>query len=238
MLAQACSAKAGGTGALTGGLEDSGTEAAAAEDSSLSGDSGGTQGGTPSADDGSSGAPHSSSHDAGQPLASGPHDAGRADAATTVSGDAGNLDSLRQLCVDHINMYRATLNLAALARANPTQEACSDKGAMQDGTTNMPHSSAGMCPGFGGQDTCPQLPVGGFGGATLQSSLLQCLDQMWAEGPPPSGTSVMQCIQDYQGCFLKHGHYINMSMASYKTVSCGFYEVSSTDWWGNQDFAY
>jgi hypothetical protein len=137
--------------------------------------------------------------------------------------------------VDHINMYRATLNLAPLKRATPAQEACSDMGASMDATTNSPHYSAGGCPPFGAQDTCPDLPVGGFSGATLQSSLIQCLDQMWAEGPPPG--TVMACIQDYQGCFLKHGHYINMSDSSSKIVSCGFYLMSNGHYWGNQDFA-
>ncbi len=133
-------------------------------------------------------------------------------------------------------MYRATINVAPLVRASPSVEACSDQGAMHDSTTNMPHSSAGTCPGTGAQDTCPDLPVGG--GATLLSSLTQCLDQMWAEGPPPAGTTVAQCIQDYTGCFLQHGHYINMSDSYMHNsgVSCGFYQMPGGAYWGNQDF--
>jgi hypothetical protein len=160
---------------------------------------------------------------------------GHADAASSGNTDAGNsLDAVRQACVDHINMYRTKIGLTALARATGT-EACSDRGAMQDATSNMAHSSAGMCPGTGGQDTCPYLPVGGT--MTLLSSLTQCLDQMWAEGPPPSGTTIQQCIQDYTGCFLKHGHYINMSAPGYTSVSCGFYLMSNGAYWSNQDFA-
>jgi hypothetical protein len=162
-------------------------------------------------------------------------DGGGADSSVSASGDGGSLDAIRQACVDHINMKRATLNLPPLMRATPAQEACSDMGAMKDATSGGAHSSAGSCPPFGAQDTCPQLPVGGFSGATLQSSLIQCLDQMWAEGPPPG--TIMACIQDYQGCFLKYGHYINMSDSSSKRVSCGFYKMSSGDYWGNQDFA-
>jgi hypothetical protein len=235
-LAQACSGRGGSTGGLAGGFDETDLDAAAVADSSPPADDGNATL-PPSADDASSTPPASKPRDAGRVDGSASRDAGRPDAAVVV-GDAGDLDALRQTCVDHINMYRATLNLSPLARATPSQEACSDKGAKQDGSTDMAHSSGGMCPGFGGQDTCPDLPVGGFGNATLQSSLIQCLDEMWAEGPPPSGTSVDQCIQDYTGCFLKHGHYINMSMASYHTVSCGFYEISSASWWGNQDFAY
>jgi hypothetical protein len=109
-----------------------------------------------------------------------------------------------------------------------------------DASSALPASSprtAGRVDASASRDA-GRADAGGFGNATLQSSLIQCLDEMWAEGPPPAGTSVDQCIQDYTGCFLKHGHYINMSMASYHTVSCGFYEVSSASWWGNQDFAY
>ena len=181
----------------------------------------------------------SSSQGSDASIQSSPRDARAPDAASAGNPDSSDsLDAVRQACVDHINMYRATLKLAPLARASASVEACSDQGAMHDATTNMAHSSAGMCPGTGAQDTCPDLPVGGFSGATLMSSLMQCLDQMWAEGPPPSGTTVAQCIQDYSGCFLKHGHYINMS-DSYMMqtgVSCGFYQMSNGDYWGNQDF--
>jgi hypothetical protein len=161
-------------------------------------------------------------------------DANPPEAASTTGDAADALDAARQACVDTINMYRATLNLGALSLAPASIEACSDRGAMQDATTNTPHSSAGMCPNAGGQDTCPDLPIGG--GATLVSSLKQCLAQMWAEGPPPSGTTVAQCIQDEAGCFEEHGHYINMSGPGYTWVSCGFYMMSSGDYWANQDF--
>jgi hypothetical protein len=146
------------------------------------------------------------------------------------------LDAIRQACVDRINMHRASIGVAALARASASVEACSDQGAMHDATTGSAHSSAGTCPGTGAQDTCPSLPVGG--GATLLSSLNQCIDQMWAEGPPPSGTTVAQCIQNYSGCFLQHGHYINMSDSyMHQTgVSCGFYQMSNGAYWCNQDF--
>jgi hypothetical protein len=128
-------------------------------------------------------------------------------------------------------MYRATLNLPPLTRATPADEACSDMGAMKDASAG-PHSSAGMCPGFGAQDSCPDLPVGA--GYTLQSALLQCLQQMWNEGPPPG--TVQACIMDYTGCFLQHGHYINMSSSTSTTVSCGFFMMSNGHFYGNQDF--
>ena len=57
---------------------------------------------------------------------------------------------------------------------------------------------------------------------------------MWAEGEPPIPRD--ECIRDYQGCFLPHGHYINMSSATSQVVSCGFYEMPNGRWWMNQDF--
>jgi len=170
--------------------------------------------------------------------------AGMAAAGTAAAGGGGSsgnpsddMDALRQTCVDYINMYRATLSVAALNRATPSQEMCSDTGAQQDGDSGQAHGSAGMCQGLGGQDTCPGWGVGGFSGnATLADALTNCLDQMWAEGPPPVPEA--QCIQDYQNCFLKHGHYMNMSNAMYHVVSCGFYEMSDGSWWMNQDFGF
>jgi hypothetical protein len=141
-------------------------------------------------------------------------------------------DAVRQACVDEINMYRATLGRAPLRRATPEQEACSDRGAQNDATKNAPHDSAGSCPGFGGQNTCPGWPVNRFGGE--QPALEMCLMQMWDEGEPP--IPVNQCIQMYDSCFLPHGHWINMQMESYGVVSCGFYTMPNGNVWMNQDF--
>jgi hypothetical protein len=159
-------------------------------------------------------------------------------ASPAPSGD--ELSSLRQVCVDRINSHRATMSLPALARETPEIEACSDRGARQDAESNRPHGSSGMCfepPMYwgGGQNTCPSLPIGGFGNATLESSLLRCLDQMWAEGPPPAPTTVPQCIED-PTCFSRHGHWINMIQTMYESVSCGFYEKADGSYWSNQDF--
>src|SRR5207248_577083 len=112
-----------------------------------------------------------------------------------------------------------------------------------DALANAPHSSAGMC--FktapyvdAGQNTCPSVRVGGFGASTLQDGLKQCLDSMWNEGPPPAGTTLQQCEADTSpgGCFLSHGHYINMTQMMYKSVSCGFYMKSDGTYWANQDY--
>jgi hypothetical protein len=71
-----------------------------------------------------------------------------------------------------------------------------------------------------------------------RSSFERCLQQMWDEGPPPAPLTIDQCIMDRAqgGCFLSHGHYINMIQTMYKSVSCGFYEKADGSYWANQDF--
>jgi hypothetical protein len=167
--------------------------------------------------------------------------------AMTGSGGAGGgmptgtaeVEALRQVCVDTINMYRSTVNvmpaLMPLARGTPADETCSDDGAKIDGDSGQAHKSAGMCMGYGGQDACPGWPVGGRGYATLEAALLDCLKKMWDEGEPPVSRS--ECQKDYQGCFLKYGHYLNMSDPNYTGVVCGFYLMEDgMSWWMNQDF--
>lgn len=151
-----------------------------------------------------------------------------------------DIDALRQLCVDYINMYRATLGLMPMRRASPEQEECSDRGAQMDGDSGRAHGSAaaGLCRsvGLGGENTCPGWRVGGFSGnATLADALTNCLDAMWDEGEPP--VSRQECQADYQGCFLKHGHYLNMSDPNNRVVACSFYKMASGAYWMNQDFA-
>lgn len=169
-------------------------------------------------------------------------DAGSAnDAGGTSGGDAGDdpYANARQVCVDTINMYRATKNLPPLQRASASRESCSDKGAEKDGKSGVPHSSAGSCQGLGAQNACPGYPVGGFGGsATLEDAIKFCLKQMWAEGEPPEGGK--ECISKYfkgdTACFLAHGHYLNMIDTNNAVVSCGFYDMGNNKFWMNQDF--
>jgi len=201
--------------------------------------------------------------DAGKPAApeasvpkdagAGPKDAGSpttvGDAGPSVSGvSAEELESLRKVCVDEINMYRATLSLPALERPTLQHESCSDQGAKKDGDSKQAHGSAGAgnpCatpgmrtfPGFQSQNTCPGYPVGARGAATIADALKGCLKQMWAEGEPPGGEK--KCLDDYfagnTACFLAHGHYINMKN-TFKKVSCGFYDMGKSTYWMNQDF--
>ncbi|HVW30271.1 MAG TPA: hypothetical protein VHC69_33165 [Polyangiaceae bacterium] len=154
------------------------------------------------------------------------------------SGVLGDVDMLRQTCVDTINMYRATKMLAPLTRASASVEACSDMGAQSDGTTMVAHGSAGKCPGMSAQDTCPGWPPQQYGGAA--GALKACLQSMWNEGEPPEGRDM--CLQEYFSgniaCFEKYGHYLNMSDPSNTVVSCGFFVMSSGALWMNQDLGH
>jgi hypothetical protein len=150
----------------------------------------------------------------------------------TVGGD--DFEALRQACVDTINAYRATLGLAALARASADLELCSDDGAELDATTGQAHGSAGDCGGLGGQNTCPGWNPNFYGGEV--NALNACLEMMWDEGEPPMPRN--QCVQpaNYQTCFLVHGHYMNMSDPGYSVVACGFYRMPNGEIWMNQNF--
>ena len=188
------------------------------------------------------------------PDAAAPRDAGGPVAPVSDAGSVSGvppdeLETLRQVCVDEINMYRATLMLAPLKRATPEQELCSDRGSQKDGIAKVAHGSAGAgnpCsngkygsfPYFGAQDTCPGWPVGARGAATIADAMKGCLKSMWAEGIPAEGVDA--CIAEYRkgniDCFEMHGHYINMSSTTSKAVSCGFYNMGNNTYWMNQDF--
>jgi hypothetical protein len=167
---------------------------------------------------------------------------GAAGSGMTASGAIPDIDMLRQHCVDTVNMYRTMVSgLQPMKRASAAQEECSDRGAQMDGDSMQAHGSAraGLCRsvGLGGENTCPGYPVGGFSGAkTLADALDGCLKQMWGEGEPPVSRS--DCQADYSGCFLKYGHYLNMTDPNNHVVSCGFYKMMNGSYWMNQDFAF
>jgi hypothetical protein len=166
-------------------------------------------------------------------------------------GSSTDLEQWRQLCVDEINMYRATLpSLKPFKRGNAMQEACSDRGAQSDGDSMQAHGFARMdsaanlvtCRNkptrglLGGENTCPGWPVGGKGGgsyASVVDAVKSCLKSMWAEGEPPGGRAA--CTD---ACYEAHGHYINMTDPGASSVSCSFYKMNDgKSWWMNQDFS-
>jgi hypothetical protein len=129
-------------------------------------------------------------------------------------GSSNAYETATEDCVDAINMYRATLGLAAYTRWT-AEEPCVDGQAQADAASGTAHSAFGKC-GESAQNECPGWP------GPPETMITQCLAQMWAEGP---GTD-----------FSTHGHYINMSSTSYTQVSCGFYVQSDMSVWATQDF--
>lgn len=172
----------------------------------------------------------------------GTHDGGRDAAPGDAGANPGDpYASLRELCVDTINMYRATKSLPPLMRASASEEACSDEGAEFDHMRGRAHGSAAAnaipCRRRGvAQNSCPDYGHGGRRGG-IDQALTSCLKQMWDEGEPPGGVDA--CLQAYfdgdTACFLAHGHYINM-IADKTAVSCGFYDTGEGEVWMNQDF--
>jgi len=171
--------------------------------------------------------------------------------AAVAAGDGGDYEAVRQVCVDTINMYRGTRGLPPLMRADAQREACSDEGAKYDGELNrgrpanqieghkstMNRSATCRTLGFGAQNACPNWTVGTrTGNPTLADAIKRCLASMWAEGEPP--IPVSECIRDQTpgGCFLTHGHWINMTATNSTWVACGFYLVGNGTYWMNQDF--
>ena len=127
----------------------------------------------------------------------------------TTDPTAGDPDeAATQLCVDTINMYRATLGLPALARWTDA-ELCSDEEAASDGASGTPHGAFGKC-GESAQNECPGWP------GPPADMITGCLELMWAEGPGED--------------FNLHGHYINMSNPAYTKVACGFAEGMNGIW--------
>ena len=178
---------------------------------------GGSAGATGSADAGAAGTSGTAgAGTAGNNGTAGAGTAGKSGAAGSgVAGAGGVLEAARQACVDKINAFRATLNLAALTRWT-ADESCADGQAKADSQANVAHSAFGTC-SESAQDECPGWPSV----ASIAGGSTSCLDQMWAEGP---GT-------DYS----KHGHYINMSNPAYKQVACGYYTTPAGKVWAVQN---
>ncbi len=130
-----------------------------------------------------------------------------ASASDTTTGGGAD-EGATQLCVDTINMYRATIGLPALQRWTEAED-CADAECVSDGMSGVPHGAFGMC-GEGAQNECPGWP------GPPETMITGCLELMWNEGPGED--------------FNKHGHYINMSNPGYTRVACGFAEVNGQIW--------
>lgn len=198
-LALACEVKDAGTatdGASSGGATDA-----------TDGASGATSGEPVTTGGASEPLPTSTSGEPGTTDATADPDATTGPGPGTSTGDPGTTtgavdpdEGATQLCVDTINMYRATLGLPALARWKDAED-CADAECVSDGMTGVPHGAFGMC-GESAQNECPGWP------GDPETLIVDCLAVMWAEGPGED--------------FNLHGHYINMSNPAYTRVACGF----------------
>jgi hypothetical protein len=118
-------------------------------------------------------------------------------------------------CVARVNQFRACVCLPPLPRWS-AGEACADQDAQYDSQQNSAHAGfqAGICTSGNAQDECPN-----WGKTTPEKVIDGCLQMMFDEGPPPSGTCTGQCYSD-------HGHYINMTGTKY-TASGGIWAVQN-----------
>jgi hypothetical protein len=135
------------------------------------------------------------------------------------SGSSGAVDpavtAARQQCMQIINMYRATLSPPSPPLTEDTMdEPCVDTQAHADYTAMTPHSAFGNCY-EGAQNECPGWP------GPPSSIMTNCLQQMWAEGPPPQG---------------QVNHWYNMQNPQATRLACGFYQDPQGTWWATQDF--
>ena len=128
--------------------------------------------------------------------------------AVASDGSTAVGDADRQLCIDLINQYRATLGLAPYTRWT-SAEGCADGQAQSDSQTGTAHGAFGDC-GESAQDECP-----GWGGPPA-TAIKGCLQMMWSEGPGG-------------------GHYENMR-SNRKLAACGFYVLANGKVWAVQDF--
>jgi hypothetical protein len=122
----------------------------------------------------------------------------------------------RAACLNVINSYRAMVGAPALVR-NTAKEPCADAQAKVDAQHNTAHYAYFNGPSCivnnvtDRQNECPAW--WGPPETTIQS----CIQKMYAEGPGG-------------------GHYDVLTKASYKSVACGIYVVSSNNVWMVQNY--
>ena len=134
------------------------------------------------------------------------------------TGTVASRSLLETTCVEEINRYRASVQLAGL-EAWADSAMCFSRQAALDIKGGKGHANFGLCK-ESAQNTCP----GWSASETVESQvsvLRNCLRSMWNEGPG----------SDYS----KHGHYTNMTNSGYRKVGCGF-AFASGSLWINMDF--
>ena len=217
LLPAACSDSDGsptGGGSLSSGSGDSGPALS-------SGDGGSSPSGS---DVGGS----SESGESGTPGSSGTLSSGE---GTTSSSGAVATADWRDTCLAIVNEYRATEELAPLARATDERQLCADEQSGADLASGLAHSHFGGC-GESAQNTGPNVHM--TFDRTYADYAQLYLKMMWEDEKAlvTSGQRDPEKDEDYPYI----GHYLNMK-GNYRTVACGF-AVSSDGrtGWFNVDF--
>ncbi len=124
-------------------------------------------------------------------------------------------ENWRQACLDKINEYRATENLAPLTLAPEAKQTCTDNQAAADMEANKAHGHFGDC-GEWAQNSGPNFNTSWRKTAIEVSDAY--LKMMWEDEKAlvTSGERDPQKDEDYPYI----GHYLNMK-GNYKTVACG-----------------
>ena len=215
LLPAACSDS--GSGPSNGGLPGS---------SALSSGEGGSSGGSSPA--GSSAGGSSESGESGNPGSSAALSSGE---GTTSSSGAVATTDWRDTCLAIVNEYRATEELAPLARATDERQLCADEQSGEDLASGQAHSHFGSC-GEMAQNTGPNVRMAS--GKSYGEFARLYLRMMWEDEKALviSGERDLDNDEDYHYI----GHYLNMK-GNYASVACGFaVSADGATGWFNVDF--
>ena len=210
LLPAACSDS--GSGPSNGGLPGS---------SALS--SGGTPGGSSLSGSSAGGSSESGEGGSSAALSSG-------EGTTSSSGAVATAD-WRDTCLAIVNEYRATEQLAPLARATDERQLCADEQSGEDLASGQAHSHFGSC-GEMAQNTGPNVRMAS--GKSYGEFARLYLRMMWEDEKALviSGERDPDNDEDYRYI----GHYLNMK-GNYASVACGFaVAADGTTGWFNVDF--
>jgi hypothetical protein len=228
-MSPASGGSVGGGGLASGGSLSGGSSSSGA---------GGTNGGGASGSSGNGGSGGSSTSGG----SAGSNAVGGAGGSGTASGGSGgtagcvkniacklapppSTGDIYQDCVNRINQFLTECACLPALERRTDGEDCANQMAEYDADKNTAHAGAkaNICQPGGSQNECP-------GYASNNQVISLCMQQMWDEGPPPSGSCTGSCYE-------MHGHYINMTDPTVTKVACGFHTTPSGDVWAVQNFS-
>ena len=150
---------------------------------------------------------------------------------TTSSSGAVATADWRDTCLAIVNEYRATEELAPLARATDERQLCADEQSGEDLASGQAHSHFGSC-GEMAQNTGPNVRMAS--GQSYGEFARLYLRMMWEDEKAlvTSGQRDPEKDEDYPYI----GHYLNMK-GNYVSVACGFaVSADGATGWFNVDF--